>query len=219
AADAAARLGFVPAAMIFPIAPRFPPGLPIVMAAAIALVGWSAPCLLAPLMGAAAVALTGFLAGRRSGPIVGVLAAVLLASSQVFLDMSVQPMSDVPATFWVVLAAFLIWRPAPLAAAGGIATGMAILTRPPLALVALTLIVITHWRTRRQAVVFAAVSAAFAVALLALQWHLYGDPLQSGYGSARALFTWTALYVNAMNHAKWLVVVHSPLLIPLFVAG
>jgi hypothetical protein len=219
ATAAASPLGFVPAGTIFHIAPRFPPGLPLVMAGAIAIGGPGAPFFMPPILGFGAVALTGLMTRARMGSTAGGLAAVLLASSPIFLDMALQPMSDAPAMFWVVLAAFLVWRPSPLSIGAGLAGGMAVLTRPPLALAALTLLVTTRWATRRQAAAFGITLLLFVAALLGMQWRMFGDPLRSGYGTAGQLFTWASLWPNALDHTTWLLRMHTPLLAVLCAAG
>jgi hypothetical protein len=216
---AATPLGFVPAAAAFHIAPRFPPGLPLVMAAALALGGRLAPFFVAPVFGFGAVALVGMMARERMGATAAALSAVMLASSPVFVDMALQPMSDVPAMFWIVFGAFLAWRPSPSPIAAGAAAGMAILTRPPLALAALSLVLVTRWRGWRQAAAFTGVMAIFVAAVLVVQWRMYGDPLRSGYGSGGQLFTAASLWPNLAIHATWLLTVHTPLLVVLFAAG
>ena len=216
---AAAPLGFVPAAQAFYIAPRFPPGLPLVMALVTALGGEAAPFYVAPIMGFAMLPLVYAIARRAAGPDIAALAAVLVGTNAVFLGMALQPMSDIPATFWVVLAAFFLWRPAPSPVRGGLAIGMALLTRPPLALVALALGVTTEWSDRRQPVVFAAVTAAVGLALILFQWHVYGHPFTSGYGTAGQLFTPAALAWNSVHYTKWLLVVLTPLAVIAGIAG
>jgi 4-amino-4-deoxy-L-arabinose transferase-like glycosyltransferase len=80
------------------IVPTYPPGLPLVMAAAQRLAGEGAVHAVVPLQGGVAVWLT-FLLGRRlGGARAGLAAALLLASSPVFLAAAVRPMSDLPAT-------------------------------------------------------------------------------------------------------------------------
>ena len=219
ATAAAAPLGFVPAATPFFIAPRFPPGLPLVMAAGMALGGRTAPFFVAPALAVGAVAVTYVMARRTAGSTAAALAAVMIATGPVFLNMALQPMSDVPATFWVALAGFFLWRPSPRPIIGALAIGMAILTRPPLALTALALGLTTTWPDRRRALLFTGLTAAFVVALLALQSHIYGQALTSSYGSARQLFTLSALGPQLALHGKWLLVVHTPLLVLLFAVG
>jgi Dolichyl-phosphate-mannose-protein mannosyltransferase len=216
---AAAPLGFVPASLPYEIAPRFPPGLPALMAVALAVGGRAAPFLVPAVAGIAAILLCGLIARDQLGSVAGALAAALLAANPVFLDMAIQPMSDVPATFWVLLAAYLAWRPQPRPALAGLAAGMALLTRPPLALFAVALAVAAKWRTWRQPVVFASVVALFVAALIAMQWRMYGHPFTSGYGTAGGLFASSAFAPNSVLYAKWLLAVHTPLMLLLVVAG
>jgi hypothetical protein len=219
ATAAAAPLGFVPAAVPFTIAPRFPPGFPIVLAAVRALAGASAPFYVAPVLGFAGVICLGVIARARMGTIAGLLGAVLLGCSPVFVDMTLQPMSDAPAMFWTVLAAFLAWRARPWSIGSGVAAGMAILTRPPLALAAAVLLLVTPWQSWRRAVTFAAIVAAFVALLLVLQWQMYGHPLRSGYGTAGELFTWASVPPNSLLQITWLLTIHTPLVVLLFAAG
>jgi hypothetical protein len=107
ATSAAAPLGFVPSAAPFTIAPRFPPGFPLVLAVARATAGPSAPFLIPPLFAFGAVLCVALIVRARMGPIAAGLAGVLLASSPVFVDMALQPMSDAPAMFWTTLATYL----------------------------------------------------------------------------------------------------------------
>ena len=219
ATAAAAPLGFVPAATPEFIAPRFPPGLPLVMAASMAIGGRIAPFFLPPVFAAATVAIVFVMTRRMAGGLTAGLAAVMVATGPVFLDLSLQPMSDVPATFWLTAAGFLLWRPAPRPALGALAAGMAILTRPPLALAVIAAGAVTAWPDRRRAVTFAGIVALFVGGLLALHARIFGHALASGYGSPGQVFTFSALAEQTMLHVKWLLVVYTPLLVLLFAAG
>jgi hypothetical protein len=189
------------------------------MAAGMALAGRTAPFFVAPALAVGTVAVTYVMARRTADSTVATLAAVMIATGPVFLNMALQPMSDVPATFWVALAGFFLWRPSPRPIIGALAIGMAILTRPPLAVTALALGLTTTWPDRRRALLFTGLTAAFVGALLALQSHIYGQALTSGYGSAGQLFTLSALGPQLALHGRWLLVVHTPLLALLFAAG
>src|SRR5262249_4741680 len=116
------------------VVPICPPGLPLLMA--VAGVIPRGEFIVVPLCGALAVWLT-FLLGRRlDNDAVGVAAAVLLACSPSVLFQVVQPMTDVPAMAWWLLAAVLAIGPREGGArpvAAGIAASLAILTRPNLA--------------------------------------------------------------------------------------
>ena len=219
ATTAVAPLGFVASATPYFIAPRFPPGLPLVMATGTLLGGRAAPFFVAPALGIGLVTLTYVMTRRMAGSTTAALGAVMVATDPVFIHMTLQPMSDVPATFWVVLAGFLLWRPAPRPVFGGLAAGLAILTRPPLVLAAVAIALMTKWSDRRRPLLFACVTGVFVVALMALQSHIYGHALTSGYGSAGQLFTLSALRTQLALYGKWLLVVHTPLLVLLFAAG
>lgn len=219
ATSASAPLGFVASAAPFHIAPRFPPGLPLMMAAAIALAGDAAPFLVPSALAIGCVLLVYAMTRRLEGDPAAALAAAFTASSPVFLGMAIQPMSDVPATFWILLAAFLLWRSPVRASAAGLAAGMAILTRPPLILVCAVLLMTADWRERRKAVIFTLVTGAAVGVLLLLQWRMYGSAFTSGYGASRDLFTLSTLRVNVTNHAAWLLRAETPLLVVLFALG
>ena len=86
-----------------------------------------------PLLGGVAVWATYLMGTTVAGPMVGLAAAVLLATSPVFLYQLMSPMSDVPVTAWWALCLALLplkRRDATLAA--GLFAGIAILTRPNL---------------------------------------------------------------------------------------
>src|SRR5207245_1838155 len=105
-------LGYRPARYRGAIVPTYAPGLPMVMALALKIArSRSAAFVVVPWLGAVAVWST-FLLGRRlDTAIVGLLGALLVACSATFLFHVIQPMSDVPATAWWILAAVLLFRP------------------------------------------------------------------------------------------------------------
>lgn len=218
ATAAVAPLGFVAGATPYVISPRFPPGLPLVMAIALAL-GGGGPFVVAPALAVATVALVFVLARRTVDPVTAGLAAAITAVTPIFVDMALQPMSDVPAAFWIVLSGTWLWRERPRAAIGALAAGMAILTRPPLLLAALALGATTRWETRRQAATFAAIVAMTTVLFLALQRHLFGNALLSGYGTAGQLFVPAALPHNLRFYGGWLLLVCTPAMPALFGVG
>jgi 4-amino-4-deoxy-L-arabinose transferase-like glycosyltransferase len=215
----AAPLGFVASGQPDFISPRFPPGLPLLMAVALAAGGRVGPFLVAPALAIATVWLVFRLARRTGDPVTAGLAAAITAITPMFVTMAMQPMSDVPATFWVVLTGTLLWRPRPRAPLAALAAGMAILTRPPLLLAALALGATTRWESRRQALTFAAIVAATTVLFVALQRHLYGNPLASGYGTAGQLFALSALPHNLRFYGGWLLTICTPVLPLVFAIG
>ena len=219
ATAAAEPLGFVAAGEPYFISPRFPPGLPLVMAFTLAGLGRVGPYVVAPALAIATVFLVFRFARRTMDPVTAGLAAVVTAITPIFVNMALQPMSDLPATFWVVLSGTLLWSPRPRPAAAALAAGMAVLTRPPLLLAAIALGATAKWETRRQAVIFVAIVAATTVLFLALQQHIYGNALTSGYGKADGLFTLSAFPHNLRFYGGWLLVVCTPALPVLFAIG
>jgi hypothetical protein len=216
---AAAPLGWVAAAEPWHIAPRFPLGLPLVMAVFRAVAGRSGPFLVAPVLGVLAVVLAYVIVRRRSQPATAVVAAALVACSPTFVLMAIQPMSDVPATFWLLVAAAAAWAPAPRPLVWALAGGMAMFTRPLLLLPVLVIGGTASWPRRRDVVAAVAIVAALAAAFLAIQWHFYGRPFSTGYGTADVLFTPSVVPRNLFRHAAWLLRTHTPLVPIAFIAG
>jgi hypothetical protein len=212
--ESLAPLGWVPAVDGRAIVPRFPLGLPLVMAAFEAVAGRGGPFYVAPVLAAATVALVFVLARRAGGARAAGLAAALVAAHPLFFTYAIQPMSDVPATFWVVLAVALLYRDRQLPVLAGLAAGMAILTRPPLALAALVLAPFSANRAR-----FAAGVLPFVGLFLATNTVLYGRPLSSGYGASADLFALHIVPRNMAVYGKWLLIVNTPLLIALLAAA
>ena len=239
-----APLGWRPALVAGAQVPTYAPGLPLLMAIPHAIRGADGACLVVALSAGAAVWATGTLAARIFDRTAGVLAALLLATTPVFLYQSVQPMSDVPVTAaWIGCWAMLASLPGGrITTGGGLATGgagltggsilpgractagvacaLAVLIRPnlaPLAAVPLAALVFAprtpappHHRTT--AVIAFAIPVALAGLVLAfLQWHWYGSPLQSGYGSANDLFAVANVRPNLFRYVAWLLAT-SPIL-------
>jgi hypothetical protein len=127
-------LGYRPARERDAFVPIYPPGLPGVMAAARAVGGEEAGYLAVALLAAVLVLATYALGRRLHSPLAGVVAAALVATSPVVLFHSTHPMSDVPAAAWWTLATAAVLSPRRGSAlGGGLAAGLAILTRPNLA--------------------------------------------------------------------------------------
>ena len=109
--NAAAPLGHVPSADGARSVPRFPLGLPIVMAL-FTIFGSTGPFYVPLMMAYASIALA-YLLGREptSGTapdhVSGLLTAVLVAADPLFAAYAIQPMSDVPATCWLLAAIWL----------------------------------------------------------------------------------------------------------------
>jgi hypothetical protein len=217
-------LGYRPATVPGAIVPSYASGLPLIMAGFSVLFGASGPFYVVPVCGALAVWLTFALGRDASGSSsAGTTAALLLATSPAFLFQLMWPMSDVPATalwalsFWLGLR-FRGRRPL----ASGIAASVAILIRPNLAPLALTLPAGWLWIARREKEgrpgawpevgwftlgLIPGVAAAAAVNL-----YLYGSAFSSGYGDLAGLYSTVNLSTNARRYAAWMVETQTPLI-------
>jgi 4-amino-4-deoxy-L-arabinose transferase-like glycosyltransferase len=168
------------------------------------------------LSAALAVWWTGRLAQTLAGGAAGVLAAVALASVPVMLFQSMQPMSDVPvtaawlATWWWVYQSGedATDRGSRRALVAGVAAGIAVLVRPNLApLAAVPALYLWRRRSRsgaRRLIAFAIPVALAGIAIAWLQWHWFGSPLRSGYGTAAEIYSTHNIGTNLRLYSGWL---------------
>ncbi len=211
-------LGFTPGPRPGTMAPAYPPGLPLHMAAAGLVGGWSrAPFFVSPIAALACLVLI-YLLGRELGlpPALALAGSALLGFAPVFVFQAVQPMSDVVATAWALAAVFAAYRSracssAVWAAAAGAAFGMGVLVRPTNALVLLPLLLALPARGRTW-LAFAAGGAPFAAFQLAYGAAAFGSPWKTGY---RSLLSEGMAFSNfparARHYAFWTARLLSPL--------
>lgn len=220
-------LGYRPATFPGAIVPTYAPGLPMAMALARKIAGSrSAVFVVVPILGAVAVWCT-FLIGRRlDTAIVGLLGALLVACSVTFLFELIQPMSDVPATAWFVLAAALVFRgTAGSAFLAGLACSAAVLTRPnlvPLVVIFLPFVRgpegaalrgVARGRERaalQPLVLFVLGALPGPLAVAWIQNALYGSPLRSGYGTFHDIYALANAGPNLRLYPRWLWDGHGP---------
>lgn len=196
------------------IAPTYPPGYPLALAAARIAAGEGAMILVVAALAALAVWCTFVLGRRLDSPLTGLLAALLLATSPPFVLQALQPMSDVPATAWWVASVVLAARASPSAALGaGLCASMAVLTRPNLLPIAAAIglyLASRDWLVpapRRRTVVpllFALPLALTGAFIAGVQNYLYGSPFTSGYGDAGVLYDVSNLNTNLHRYTRWL---------------
>ena len=203
------------------IAPTFPLGLPLVMAGALQIGGPQAVFYVVPVLGGLTVWLTYILGARTFGRVAGAIAALFLAFSPIFVFETFQPMTDVPATAWWMLAwTFATLPGAWTAAAAGLAVSAAVLTRPnlvPLSIVLATIVGRSGPRLHRL-ILFAAGVAPGCAGVAALNALLFGSPLSSGYGSVAALYAWSHWKANLQRYGAWLIEFESPAVLLAFAA-
>jgi len=206
---AAAPLGYqMSTAAAGSIVPIYPAGLPLLMAIAIRVGGPPAAYLVVPLFGGLAVWLTYRLGVRIADARTGVVAAILVAFAPIFMFQSFEPMSDVPATAWWLLAWVLVLSPGGASAFGaGLAVSAALLVRPNLVPLAALLIAVAAIAAprRRRAMLLAAGLIPGCVAVAALNAYWYGDPLRSGYGPLDAYYAWNHFFPNLRRHWTWMI--------------
>ncbi len=220
-----APLGYRPARRVgLPggIVPTYPAGLPMLMALARVTAGPRAVFLVVPVLAALTVWLA-FVAGRRlAGPRAGLVAALLLLASPAFIAGALRPMSDLPAAAWWTLAlvAATAGHGWGWGALSGTATSLAILTRPNLAplglVVALPLLqrVVANAKSKDLTPwVFAVTAAAGPLAVALINAHLYGSPLESGYGRLDDIYAIEHMVPNLRRYLPWLVTSQSPLVL------
>lgn len=195
------------------------PGLPLAMA--LFRVLRLNEFLVVPLLGALGVWLTYVIGCRVHSPATGAAAALLVVCSPTFLYQVVQPMSDVPAMAWWLLAiAWVIEREdgsnRPWLA--GLATSLALLTRPNLVLLSIGLaayLLATAGPGRRVRAVarFGAGLAPGLLMLAMLQRGMYGSPLSTGYGDVEGMMAASHVVPNLIRYAGWLGGTHGPFLL------
>jgi 4-amino-4-deoxy-L-arabinose transferase-like glycosyltransferase len=215
-----APTGFVPSRRPpFAAVPICGPGLALTMAPFIVLFGRDAVFFVVPIFAALAVWLT-FVIGRRlDDDVTGVCAAVLVASSPIFLYQAVQPMSDVPAAaLWLASLALLSRADARGQLAAGFCASLAVLMRPNIALIVLPLLALLSRACVARApqtgtgawIRFGLGALPGVVVMAALNAARYGSPLASGYGSTDALFSFAHVAPNMTRYPQWLIETETP---------
>ena len=186
----ASPLGWTPAPDGTGIVPAYPLGMPIAMALFERLGGPPAVFFAAPVMGVVTLILVYRLAREWYDPDTALFATALVAWNPLMIAYAKQPMSDVAATMWIVLALYLIVRATPLTAFGaGLAAGAAVMTRPVLLVAAVAIVAMGSVRLKQRILIAAAGLALVLTVQMAIQFRLFGSPFSTGYGSTSALFS------------------------------
>ena len=201
----ASPLGWTPAADGTGIAPVYPLGVPALMAIFTLIGGTSAVFLVAPVTAAITLLLVYRLTRQWYDAETALLATALVAWNPLFITYAKQPMSDVPATMWIVLALMLAIRSSTRSGFGaGLAAGAAVITRPALVLAAAIVPLAAHrGETPRRRAAMSAVGFAIGLVIqMAIQNHLFGSPFSTGYGAASGLFATAHVTTNLAIFAK-----------------
>lgn len=202
--------GFRPATHGPRMVPTYPVGFPLHLAALIG-IGWDAAHRVVPLAATLCLLMI-FLVARELGlpEWAGWASAAILGAFPVFILTATQPLSDVVATLWALVAVWYALRDKPIRT--GIAFAIGVLVRPTNLLLAPALIV--AMRAKPRALLLAALAALpFGIGLLVLQNALYGSPWRTGYGGG--LFALEHLRGAPFAHGMWLAKLLTPIVFPL----
>ena len=213
AAGSAAPVGYTLAPQLNALVPTYAPGLPLLMAAFQLIAGASAVFYVVPILGGALVAATWLVGRSIADGWTGAIAAVLVMTSPPFLQMLLEPLSDVPgATFWTLSTAAALGNRSAFA---GLAAGMAILVRPntaPLAIIPMLLMAFDGKNGKPMRLArYVIIVSGFAAAIAALYQYYFGSPLHSGYGSLAGIFGGGQIWTNAERYGRWFVTSQTPL--------
>jgi hypothetical protein len=210
-------LGYIPRTETGRMAPSYPLGLPLHLAA------WAAPFGLdwaaIPLNLVTALASGGLcylLARRLAVPAAPALAgAALLLLNPLFLFAALQPMSDLLALAWALAALYAALRLPEgrrWAWLCGLATAVAVLVRPTNLLLGLPILLALGSRWR----LYPWVALGGLPGALCLLWYnreVYGAPLASGYGDVWSAFSTAYAAGNLAHFARWLPLLLTPLVL------
>lgn len=208
-------LGFRPTGDGLTLTPTYPVGLPAFFAAFAVPFGWTLGPHLVMVLHALAGVWLAYALCRQAGTsaATALLGSLLLATSPLYVQFSVQAMSDMPALVWCALVLWLAGlRSIRTALLAGAAMGVAVLIRPSNVLVLLPVAFAlgTSWR---RWVALGIGGAPFAVVSCLYNVAAYGRPLSTGYGDVSGLFSLQWVPETLVHYARWLPVVLSPLVV------
>jgi MFS family permease len=214
-------LGYRPGAIKGTDVGEYPLGLPVFLAACMALGGELGAYVFGPVM-AGVLALATYGVGAAIGaPWGGVIAAILISASPVTVRHSLYVSSDVPATaFWVLAWLMSLRSGAGAAVAAGASVAAAVMIRPntaPLAVVIGLVVLLggvepaVSWRRPRWAgpLVFALFAAIGPTLVMWSNTMLFGGPLEPGYKGAAEFWRWGHVGPNLQRYPGWLFQIHS----------
>jgi Dolichyl-phosphate-mannose-protein mannosyltransferase len=195
--------------------PTYPIGMSLLVAATSKAVGWDTGSHLLIVLHALAGVLLQFWVGRCAGLSQGwaALGALLLACCPLYIQYSLQLMSDVPATAWGLATIALAWqarRHFAWSVPAGFAFALGVLIRPTNVLFALPALLALGSDWRRWAG-FALGAAPGACAQLLHNRAVLGHFIASGYGNVERLFLWKHVPLSLANYREWLPVLLTPL--------
>lgn len=213
--EALSPLGFRPGPASGTEVAIYPPGWPLLMAAATVVGrGELAAFCLGPLMYGCMFLAIFSIARRIAQPGFALVAAINATALPVTFYHAIHPMSDVPTTaLWLAAVVLALKRSLWGSLTSGVTVALAVLARPNLApLLTAPLMAILPWPLRplswkrlKSVVVFLLVVTLGVTFLVTLQSRLYGSWTSSGYGDVSALFSRSYAVSNAHNYGRMLL--------------
>ena len=189
------------------MAPTYPIGLPLHLAALAPIVGWEKTARVVNAFNVLAAGALLYALGRRLGLRAGwALAGVAaLWLSPLWTLFSLQPMSDPLATTWSLAAVLCAWRSQERwtwSVAAGAALGVAVLVRPANLILGVPLLIALRadWRAWAGGI---AGGIPFAAALLVYNARSYGEAFTTGYGFVGDAFAWENIPHNIAHFTLW----------------
>ncbi len=197
------------------IAPTYPVGLPLHLAAAALLVGLTHAATLVSILAVAGLAILLYFTAREFGvrPNWGASLAALFLLSPLTLFLALQPLSDLVATVWavtVVLCALRASRHPGWAAAAGLALAIAVLLRPTNMLLFLPAAFALPAKLRPW-LAFLLAGLPGAICLAVYNHTVHGAAWSTGYGALRDLVGTEFIPMTLWHYIIWLPVVATPL--------
>ena len=197
--------------------PFYPIGLPLHEALGVLLLGWHlGPFVVSPLLAALSCWLI-YCIGRMLGlsRLPATVGSVLLAINPTFIFLAEQPMSDGPSTFWGLLSIWAALRSRDYAALmllAGFAFGVNFLVRPTNILFLVPLLFCVPIKPRA-ITLFILGGLPLAAVFLSYNYTIFGNPLQTGYGSIGLLdqFHLSGLTARFNFYVYWMAATMSPL--------
>ena len=211
-------LGFVAHNDTGLLIPTYPVGLPLQLLYAAKLVGWSHAAILVNVI---SVLLIGWITAQFGRQFCGLrwpwllTGIALLWASPLFVYFSLQPMSDVSATMWTLVALFSAARSRqhwPWAILTGTAVGVAVLVRPTNIFVLLPVMAFLGVNWRGWLAVITA-GAPFAAVQAIYNFKVYGHWITSGYGDVSTLLQTKFVPPNIEHFALWIPRLLTPLVL------
>lgn len=210
-------LGFTTRAGTDQMAPSYPLGLPLHLAAFSYLVGLDWAAIPLNICSALAGGTLLYLLARRLDlpPSLALAGAVVLLLCPLYLFAALQPMSDLLALVWSLAALYAALRAREgwgWALACGVAVAWAVLVRPTnlLLVVPVALALGTSWRSY----LWVGLGGLPGALLLAgYNRQIYGSPFVTGYGEIWAIFRWEYLAHNLGFFARWIPGLLSPVVL------